>query len=65
MVFFFSATPSMTVGVNWKADGEPGQITQHQRWTSLMLFCLNLGSKSLQRGFKNLVESLKPEEWRL
>ncbi len=56
-----TSTSSNTFGMNWNADCVRDLITQHQCWTSLMLLWLN-GSKSLQQV---LVESLKPEEWRL
>ncbi len=56
-----TSTPSNTLGMNWNANCEPGLITQHQCWISLMLLWLN-GSQSLQPGSKIW---WKPEEWRL
>jgi hypothetical protein len=36
-----TSTPSITFGMNWNSNCEPGLITQHQCPTSLMLLWLN------------------------
>ena len=51
-----TSTPSITFGMNWNTDCEPGLIAQHQYPTSLML--LAEWKQVPAAMFQHLVESL-------
>lgn len=59
-LFCKDLTSTKTSGMNWNIDCTPG--TQ-QGWPSLMLLWQNWSNPRSQ--VQNLVESLKPEQWRL